>query len=304
MSRLKHTTRGYIRSLQISKSQVFAFVEGLQVDRFFYGEVCRRTLDPRGLSYQVRLARELPSASGGKQALLAFYRSARSSKRLISNFGGKQTVLVFFLDKDVDDVMRRKCRSRHVVYTGYYDVQNHVCRHSDFVRAVSSAASIDRQTLIADPRFTADWFSVAARRWRHWMALCLLAVRYGVPEPNYRACSKVNVPLNGAVDPVKYKAAVQAAAAHLGVSTGDVEQRLSRLLKKVDRHLSKGTHDQIFKGKWYGPLLEADLRAAFPNAQHKGLADRVTAALATTLDFSEPWADAFSRPLIDLVRGL
>ncbi len=306
MSRLKHSRTGYLRSLQISRHQVFAFVEGTQVDPFFFGEICRRVCQPNGVGYLVRPARELPGSAGGKSAVIAFYRYARSKARLVSELGRKRTVIVFFLDKDLDDMTRKKCRSPHVIYTTYYDVQNHVFRHSDFGLAAAAAASLDRQELMAHPTFAGNWCQGAARRWREWIALCMLSVKHGVPNANYRVASQVNTPINGPLDLAKYSSAVQTLASSLGVAADVVDRRVDVLRSGIEKQLSGGTYDRVFKGKWYALLLEADLRDAFTANQHQfnGVAGRAAAVMAATMDFSQPWAESFSRPLAELVARL
>jgi hypothetical protein len=151
VSRPKHSYAGYVNTIRMSRYQVFVFVEGVDVDPYFYGEICARVCGKRGVGYQVRLARELPGGAGGKGALVAFYRYARSRAILFSGFKGKRTAIAFCLDKDVDDLTGRRCRSPHVPYTTFYDVQNHLFKHCDFGRAVASAASISRAELLAHP---------------------------------------------------------------------------------------------------------------------------------------------------------
>jgi hypothetical protein len=241
-------------------------------------------------------------ATGGKDALIAFYRLARRSRKLVSILGSKKTVLAFFLDKDIDEIVRTKCRSRHVFYTAFYDVENHVFKHADFIRGLSSAASIDTVELREHPTFQGNWCESAAQRWREWVVLCLLRVKYAVPGPNYRCTSRVNKPLNGPLDTSLYDAEITRLETHLGFTRAEMNQRIEIISKVVDRHISRGTFDILFKGKWYATLLELDFRAAFSGRAFNitGIAARVTAALASTLDFSQPWVDHFVLPLEDL----
>jgi len=143
MSRLRHSESACLRRLQISRHNLFAFVEGPTLDPFFYGRICLQACKNNGISYRVCTANELPENAGGKTSLVRFYRYVRAKGKLVSELNGKRTALVFFLDKDLDDIGRCKCRSHHVIYTKYYDAQNHVFKHADFIRGVSSAASID-----------------------------------------------------------------------------------------------------------------------------------------------------------------
>lgn len=213
------------------------------------------------------------------------------------------TVVAFFLDKDVDDIKRSKCKSKHVFYTTYYDVQNHIFRHANFMRAAASAVSMDAAELQSHETFKTDWCQHAARRWSKWVALCIFFVKYNVPEPNYRINSPINIPLNGPVNPARYEALLTKARLYLGLTEADTDKKINRILKMVERHLSSGTHDFVFKGKWYATLLELDLRDAFAGRpfQFEGAAKRVPAAMAATLDFSQPWANEFALPLKTLL---
>ena len=62
----------------------------------------------------------------------------------------------------------------------------------------------------------------------------------------------------------------------------------------------------MFKGKWYALILEADLRTALAGRalQFNGMGGRATAVMAATMDYSQPWADPFVRPVADLVARL
>lgn len=287
----------------MSRYQLFVFVEGIEVDPFFFGQVCRVACQGRAVAYRVRPAKELPQAAGGKTALITFYRYAKARRRLCFTFGGKTTLLMFFLDKDVDDLMRRMCKSPHVCYTQYYDIQNHVFRHANLIMGVASAASIDPVELEENPRFNENWCHGAARRWKEWTTLCLIALRHRIPGPNYRTVSPINIPLNGPVDAARYVALKSEFAGHLGLNAAEMDRAISVTAKRVEKYLCGGGFDAIFKGKWYATILEHDLREAFAGRafQFDRFSMRAPSALASTLDFSQPWAEHFIRPLTNLL---
>ena len=299
MSRLRHSLGAHIRALQISRFTLFAFVEGKEIDPNFFGEVCRSVCGPRGLQYRVHRANEIPGSSGGKWKLIAFYRYARARKKLRSILNGKLSVLVFFLDKDVDDIRRKKCRSRHVIYTAHYDVENYVFRHGDFIRGVSAAASIDQHELSDHPVLGQNWAANAARRWKEWTALCLFSVLYtGGRAANYGNVSKVNAPQNGPVDRGLYQQHLTEARNASGMTQSQFDQAIARLESKVERYLATGTYDSVFKGKWYCTILEMDLRTAFQQTgQMQNVGMKATAALLATLDFNQPWAEHLTSPV-------
>jgi hypothetical protein len=303
VSRPSHSFGAHVRALQISRFSLFAFVEGKDIDPNFFGQVCSRVCEPRGLLYRILTARELPGGSGGKTRLITFYRHVRSKKQLRAALNGKVSILLFFLDKDVDDIRRTKCRSKHVVYTAYYDVQNYVFRHGDFTRSVSAAASIDPRELSEAPLFRGNWCETAARRWKEWVVLCLFsAVHSGRPVANYRSASTVNAPKNGPLDPRLYAAQLLEARNSSGLTEAQFNRTIEQLTDKVERHLSNGTHDLVFKGKWYGAILEMDLHTAFPGrGQMQNVGTRATAALLATLDFNREWLEHLLIPVVALL---
>jgi hypothetical protein len=134
MSRLTHSLAGYRRAMQMSRTQIFAFVEG-QTDPYFYDKICEAVCQPSTVSYEIRRAQELPGGTGGKVALLALYDYLRRMSSLLDNFKGKTTGVLIFLDKDVDDLLRIQRRSEHIVYTKYYDLENHLFIHGNLTEA-------------------------------------------------------------------------------------------------------------------------------------------------------------------------
>jgi hypothetical protein len=283
---------------------MFAFVEGKDADPYFFDQICAQVCEPRGVHFQLRTAKELPGGAEGKGRLITFYRLARSQALLRSTLNGKLTILLFFLDKDVDDIRRIKCRSMHVVYTTHYDVQNYVFRHGDFIRGVSAAASIAQRELSEHPLFGRNWCETAARRWKEWIILCLFSVIYaGGSVANYRNVSRVNTPQNGSFDPGLYQALLIEARNATHLTQAQFDRAIEQLTRRVEKHLSNGTYDTVFKGKWYSTLIEMDLRRAFPDRGNmKNVGARATTALLATLDFNPSWAEHLTNPVVALLE--
>src|ERR1035437_1610354 len=105
MSRLVHSdVKAYLRYIQTSRHQLFAFVEGPS-DRFFYDRICAVASSGSGVTYQIVTAAELPGGTGGKPGLLNFHSELATRKKLFHNFKGKFIGAIFFFDKDVDDLL-------------------------------------------------------------------------------------------------------------------------------------------------------------------------------------------------------
>ena len=74
MTRLTHSSGGFVRSLQMSSARIFAFVEG-RLDRPFFDRLLSQVCNPVAIAYKVFAMKELPGGTGGKSALLATFRS-------------------------------------------------------------------------------------------------------------------------------------------------------------------------------------------------------------------------------------
>ena len=306
MNPLTHTPSGFVRSLQMSRHNICAFVEGQDCDSFFYDGICNQALRTEGFSFKIRRAKELPYQTGGKSSLIQFYKYLRSKQELSTKLKGKNTVILFFLDKDIDDVLRRKCRSPHVIYTKYYDLQNHLFLNADFLKALAAATSIEESEIRCAKLFKNNWCRLAARRWRGWMVLCLLNQKFCTGRANYRLTSQINRPINGRTDRYLYRREVEEFGKNLGWSRTIIKSEVSKMEKLVDKHFANGSQDHIFKGKWYCPLIEKDIRDAFRTRQanFSGIANRITSSLAATLDFSEPWATHFTSAIGAVIREI
>src|SRR5260370_25975172 len=125
MTRLIHTRGGFKRLMQMAKVTVFVFVEGKDVDPYFYGEICHRVLADANVSYEIVRASRI-AQSGGKEPLLGFYSYLSATGSLLTTFQGKRLAAICFLDNDIDDVLHEKRHSDHIVYTEHYSVENHL----------------------------------------------------------------------------------------------------------------------------------------------------------------------------------
>lgn len=303
MTRLTHSTAGFLRSLQISSTEIFAFVEG-SVDLFFYTEVCSSVCG-LAVPFEVVTARSLHGNEGGKQRLLKLYDYLRKRQRLSSSFKSKPLEIIFFLDKDIDDLRRSKRRSRHVVYTEGYDVENHIFTAADLAKAAATAASIglpQAALAIGEPQ---RWRVEAAGRWKEWVKICvtssLLKIRSGL---GYSVNSKVNKPLYGQVDTELRDAALERLQGLCVLSKKNYQNRVDKISKRIDVLYEKGRHDSVFKGKWYAAFLAETIVEGYggsiPNQNNLG--SRIVSCALATLDFDESWAECFKQPVVEAVR--
>ena len=299
MSRLRHSERALVRVLQMSRCDLFAFVEGWS-DRYFYDRVCQFALRDTPFTFQVRTSAETSGLGDGKEALLKFFLYLRRRKLLFSEFKGKKTAVIFFLDKDVDDYLRILKPSDHVVYTPYYSVENHYVRHSDLVDVVACAGALNLEAvedIIGDEK---EWTRRAADEWKDWMKLCLLTRIIGTNSPtNYGRTSQLNVGAYGGVIPGAVVTATAEILAASGLPMPDFARVLAKASRFVDQAFRHGHYDRLFKGKWYGVFVAEDARNAAAGRQYDGnaIGDRVFAIAASKRDFAQPWSTPFVAPV-------
>ena len=297
MSRLLHSYSGYLRSMQMSSTALFVFVEGKQSDPFFYAKICETFPLPLP-QYEICLAQELPGAGGGggKPVLLGFFAFLRKSKALITSLAGQDTACIFFLDKDIDDLQHKMKRSDHVIYTSYYDVQNYIFLKGDLLLGAASAASIDPARLRSQFSDAPAWCQHVVTLWREWISLCLRMLEDGISsEANYGVASRVQTRPSGPVDAALCATLTTNLARRCGLPVAVFRQKLASTMKKVDRYISKQEHHRIFKGKWFALILADHIDSIMAGQPYdrNGLAARLPSAIAATIDFSGSWADHF-----------
>ena len=298
--RLFHTHSAYLRSMQMSSASLFAFVEGKDIDRFFYGHICYNVCNPQGLIYETCKADELPPFAGGKSTLLEFYNYLRLRHCLVSHFGGKKTTAVFFLDKDIDDLKHIRKRSKHVIYTRYYDVQNEVFHNGNLKRGAASAASLDERVLDPLNISSNNWCSHASRRWHDWLVLCIISSLNGIRcQYNFGSLSQIQCPTTRLSEPTRLDQAKMTLATLLGLNAIDFQILYDIISLRVKRYFRSGQHNIIFKGKWYPYLLEEDIinLVGRNNYTHNGFSNRVSSSVASTLDFEQAWVDYYTTRL-------
>ncbi len=306
MTRIRHSFAGYLRLMQISSTNLFVFTEGKQSDPYFYANILS-SIPSLGISYEIRLARTIPSNTGGKEALLTFFEYLRRKDALYSSLGSQNTTCLFMLDKDIDDLQRRKKRSPHVIYTEHYDVQNYIFLHGNLVIGGASAASVNPALLQTTLSDSDAWCRRIAVLWKDWIVLCLKIVADHIHcEANFRLTSQIQARPCGATDSLLYATLTRNIARRCSVPVTRFRNDLSKTKKKVDRYFSQDQHHRLFKGKWFATALVDEIDQIMAGQQYdtEGLSGRITSCVAATLDFNNPWADHFRIPISDVIARL
>ena len=212
------------------------------------------------------------------------------------------TVSLFFLDKDIDDVLGRRARSEHVVYTEHYSVENYLFLHGDLVQCLVAASTLDHATAVGQVgNDSRAWAHAAADNWKEWIVYCLFVRLQDVQNaPNYSVTRSL---LHGApYSPVTAgdkTRLLSLARGRLGMAQGGFDQAYERIERRVDRLRRQGRYDSVFPGKWYFGFLIADAKAAAVGRRIREhhLAPSLTSCLVLGLDYRGQWAQRFHAAL-------
>lgn len=281
------------------RTKVFLFVEGIDVDPFFYGEFAQQVFGD-AYGYEIVGAWRL-AESGGKSVLLDFHDYLSTTGSLVGTFQGKCSAVLFLLDKDIDDVLNSKVTSDHIVYTQYYSVENYLFLHGDIVKAAAVASSLEQRQLrrsIGDPQ---EWRRSRAELWRDWVIFAVLAQKRGINHQcNYRlSASTINQPLDSMADAAVVARLRQEFEVESGLPPREFERSYQAVVRMVSATYAQGRHDVLFKGKWYLRLLEAAIERAAAGQPYNthGIANRLQGAVFSTVNFAAPWAEHFRAPM-------
>ena len=95
MTRLWHSRSGFRRSMQVSRTELFIFVEG-RSDRYFYDRIADAVCQSSGKRYEVYTAEECTQGQRGTEALLSFFDYLKQRGSLIDKFMDKLQSLFSF----------------------------------------------------------------------------------------------------------------------------------------------------------------------------------------------------------------
>ena len=289
--RLKYSPQGLKRALQVTRAEITIFIEGKKSDPYFFD----RLFSPHfsnPMDYRIMRASEVSSkpAGGGKPILLDLFSSLKRAGMLLIDFKGSKSAILFVLDKDIDDVLRTRKRSAHVIYTESYDAEGEIFRHADVPGAIAAACSLPPAQVAATEAILGTYLDRAVSAWQRWVELCVAArlpPELGIA--GYGANSKIHAKV------LKHDVTLEASyLAALNVAWAAVANRPATRMKRsealVRAEYSSGRWHTVFKGKWLGYVIGALVDQDFSNAatHTAGFPERLTGHAAQSVDYADP----------------
>lgn len=310
-NRPKHSNlSAFVRSLQLSGTHLFIFVEGNVNDPYFYASLCSTLLSGTDISFKIRSAKQIPdpSSGAGKTALISLFQYLSETSELLNEFKGKKTGFLFFLDKDIDDLLNKQITSEHVLYTYYFDIENHIVEHGDLNKGCAVAASMDPQEIASSFGDPNVWLKDMAHKWKDWVKFCAFVQisNIGNCPLNYGRPSQFNEPLTGGVNKTDYEEKLAILKAESGLSEFDFAAQFDRISCIIDDFYQKGEHGKVFKGKWYSVFLAEHIKQLTKTScgNVSGIEKQILRHIAGTLDFKATWTDYFTKPLKKIIDKL
>lgn len=296
MTRLVHDFQSSLRSYQMSASDFFCFVEGTDADAYIYSEISNPLFLTSGHSHEFFPANSLTSDGkcGGKQILLNFFKYLKIEKCLSTTWKGKKTTFIFFLDKDIDDIDSSIIKSKHLIYTEYYDIQNYLFRFGNLIQASAAASSIPAVKVSASIGDVNVWLDTCIYHWKEWIAFCMHLKYHSINIKGYGRVSDINSTPYGPIDFAKFQTFKRLAIRKSGLKKSTYCYTFKQFEKKINTLIGLGKGDKVFKGKWYINWILDHLKASHGVSTTPAA---ITSALATSLDFNEEWSSYFSKKI-------
>lgn len=300
-NRLTHDPESMLRACQISKADIVCFVEGTENDIYFYSQISQPIFNNYNLESEFKTANELSLSgkTGGKELLIKFLKFLQTRKKLSGDFKGKIKTFVFFADKDVDDHKKKLIRSKHIIYTNNYDIQNDIVIHGNIVNSIAACISETVEKVAKSLGNQDTWLTNCIITWKEWVKICLFLSIHDISLAGYSVSSKINSKEYATIDNQlldKYKESIRNK---IQFDKHTFDELYSQVDSKVETLYASGHANQIFKGKWYLHWAVNHIKTKHSiNLGYKDLA-RI---LVSNLDWEKKWTSAYRMKLTRVVR--
>lgn len=177
MSRPQRTFKSMLRRLEMTHEDLCIFVEG----RLDLAVVQRVAASHGQLSeFAATVFRsdeiEAEDESQGKWLLLELHDYLKSAERL-ARVNSRNSTVLFCVDKDQDDILRKRHDSRYVLYTAAYNMEAEIFYQSLSVDLVAASLQLKLSEVPHYCGSGKEAIAHIAKRIERWIIFCLLCAR-------------------------------------------------------------------------------------------------------------------------------
>lgn len=293
MSKLKREVHAWAKRVRMSRSRVWAIVEGSSNDVPFYETLL---VEGAGVTeVEVLQASDLQVdgvSAGGKTHALKLMRALREVNGLQQTNKVTKIDVVFFLDRDDDEYLGKLVDNDHVLYTTHADVEAEIIAHSALKSAVSRTFSVSRAE--AQSLTPINPMGDLAERWAEWIALRLASGECQWGDTRFSQISKINRPKYGEVESALVVQVCNRVAEECAERW---EPAVERAREHVASSLRSGDGNLLVKGKWVPEFIISQVLKAADS--ERNLPKATTAQLLTAcllcVDFRSAWSGYATR---------
>lgn len=261
MTRLVHSHKGLIRATQISKSQLIIYTEG-GLDRPFCEKLIKYAFPDTPWAFTVIAAKELSNETGGKPELIKLFKTLRAKKKLNFTFQEKKQVALFFADKDIDDILGKKFRSKNFIYTKTYDIEGQLLGSGDLVDAISSSCQVTTDQARSWIGAQKAWIDGICTKWSDWTALYIICQVHSINVGcGYSRPSTINGEnALQETDIEKLNEFLIKISEKMNLPLDEVNVIFNQYKKKIADTIKSGNGLRLFKGKWLAKILQDQVK--------------------------------------------
>lgn len=294
MSKLKRDVSVWAKRIRMSKTRLWAIVEGKNFDTPFYEGLLH---DGGGISATLLECEDIEVdgvAAGGKNHGLKIIDRLASLGALEQQNNSTKIDVVFFADRDDDDYTSSMSSNSHVAYTQHADVESEIVAWSNLALTTAHAFSIPREEATAATN--EDYHATLGDIWLEWITLRLSSAAVGWSDTRFSHESQVNDPKYGPIDQLRVnKLCARVAGARSGWAN-----ELNRARQQMQQEQATSIHRYRVKGKWLAPFIVARVSDSL-SAQRVPVRVHPTTYMASCLthvDFDKCW-NATYRPRLE-----
>lgn len=287
MSKLKRDVHSWARRIKMSRSRVWAVVEGMNHDIPFYEALLVEGGGVNGVGILQASDLEIDgSSAGGKAHALKLMQALKETGSLSQENLSTKIDVVFFLDRDDDEYLGQLVNEPHVVYTRNADIEAEIVYHSSLPTVLSRTFSLPRAE--ASDVSSEKVMNQLANRWSEWISLRLASGECKWSDTRFAQPSQIN---SGTYGPVNDDLVRKICSRVVAARPDTWPPALEQARRHVHQSIRRNEGARLIKGKWVANYVVHLARQKY--GQERKLPSvsgaQLMSACAMSVDFDRAW---------------